>query len=251
MPPTVVGVGAVATGTTTITPAKPAGIAADDILLDIAESVGGQNYTLAGGWAHVTGSPVVQGTNTQLTVAWRRYDGVFGAPAMSGTTDHAIGRMIAVRGCPTTGNPWDVVTVSVEAVSDTSATWPSPAQTTVPDTLVLMIMATSADIATAQVSTVTNGNLTSITEQIDNATATGNGGVVICYSGTFAGPGTIGAATATLTTAAFKAGMTLAMKNASAGIPQTLQRSPRPREEQQVAGPYAQPHISTQILPGG
>jgi hypothetical protein len=217
MPPTVVGVGAVATGTTTITPALPASIAVDDILIDIAESVGGQNYTLPSGWAHVTGSPVVQGVNTQLTVIWRRYDGSLAAPALSGTTDHAIGRMLAVRGCPSSGNPWDVVSVAVEAASDTSASWPT-VTTTAASTLVLAICATSADIATAQISTLTNAGLTSITEHVDNATTTGNGGVLICYSGAKATAGLVAASTATLTTAGFKAFMTLAMKDALPSI---------------------------------
>jgi hypothetical protein len=48
---------------------------------------------------------------------------------------------------------------------------------------VLEICATSADISTAQISALTNASYTSITEQIDNATVTGNGGVIICYSG--------------------------------------------------------------------
>lgn len=216
--PTVFGVGAVATGTTTITPPFPGGaVAVNDIFIDVAESVGGQNYTLPSGWAHVTGSPVVQGVNTQLTVIWRRYDGVFTAPALTGITDHAIGRMIAIRGCPTTGTPWDVVASSVEAVSDTSISWPTTAATTQVNDLVLLIAATSADIATAQISTVTNANLTSITERMDNATATGNGGVIICYTGIKATLGAVGVSTATLTTAGFKSMMTLAMKDAIPG----------------------------------
>src|SRR4051812_46882202 len=165
MAPTIVAVGAVASGTTTMTPAFPAGVAAGDALLTICESVGGQSYTLPSGWAHVTGSPVVQSTNTQLTVIWRSYDGVFTAPALSGTTDHCIGRMLAVRGAPTTGNPWDVVASAVEAVSDTTATWPG-VTTTVADTLVLEICATSADISTAQISALTNANYSGIAEQI-------------------------------------------------------------------------------------
>jgi hypothetical protein len=247
MAPTVVAVGAVATGTTTITPAFPAGITAGDALFTICGSVGGQNYTLPSGWAHVTGSPVVQGTNTQLTVIWRSYDGVFTAPALTGTVDHSIGRMIAVRGVPTTGNPWDVVATAVEAVSDTSASWPG-VTTTVASTLILEICATSADISSAQISALTNGNYTSITEQIDNATLTGNGGVIICYSGVKATAGATGASTATLTTAGFKALMTLAVKDATQVVnPQQLMRSPRPVEQHTIVGAYAPVNPSTFI----
>jgi hypothetical protein len=255
--PTVVGVGTVASGTTTMTPPFPASIASNDILLTVCESVGGQNITLPGGWAQVSTdgtpvSPVVQSTNTQLTVIWRRYDGTGSAPALSGTTDHCLGRMIAIRGCPTVGNPWNIVSVAVEATSDTSASWPGVTTTSV-DCLVLEILATSADIATAQISALTNASYTSITERMDNAIATGNGGVVICYSGVKTSAGPTGASTATLTTAGFKAFMTLAMAPVPPGLaeaPGLLQRSSRPSEMANVAGPYA-PVTQSQILIGG
>jgi hypothetical protein len=221
MAPTVVAVGAVATGTTTMTPAFPAGILANDILLTVCESTGGENITVPAGWAQVgpdggLSSPVVQGVNTQLTVLWRRYDGTGAAPALAGTVDHCIGRMIAVRGCPTVGNPWNIGSVTTEAVSDTSAVWPG-AVTTQAGTLILEIIATSADVTpagTAQIGALTNATYTSITEQMDNNTPTGNGGVIGCVSGIKATAGATGGSTATLTTAGFKAFVTMAMANA-------------------------------------
>ena len=252
MPPTVVNVGAVASGASAITPAFPASIAADDILITIAECEGVTApgaYTLPSGWAQVTGSPVQQSTNTRLWVIWARYDGVFTAPSLGDSGDHNLGRMIAVRGCPTTGNPWDVAATATEATSDTSALWPG-VTTTIDDTLVLEICSTSADISTAQISALTNGAYSSITEQMDNAITTGNGGVIICYSATKATAGATGQSTATLTTAGFKCFMTLALKLASAGAPQVLQRSPRPSERPQLVGPYAPPGPPTTIIPG-
>jgi hypothetical protein len=248
MAPTVVAVGAVATGTTTMTPAFPAGIAAGDALFTVCESVGGQNITLPSGWAQVTGSPVVQSTNTQLTVIWRLYDGVFTAPALSGTTDHCIGRMIAIRGCPTTGNPWDAVGSGVETVSDTTATWPG-ATATVADTLVMEIIASSADVTpagTANLGTLTNGAYTSITEQIDNNTPTGNGGVIGLVTGVKATAGATGQSTATLATAGFKALMTLVLKSATGVVnPIQLLRLSRPAEVHTVVGAYAPVNPST------
>lgn len=224
MAPTVVNVGTVAVGTTTCTPAFPASIAANDILFIVAESVGGQNYATPSGWAHVSSdgtpvSPVPQGTNTQLTVFWRRYDGTGSAPALTGTTDHCLARQIAIRGCPATGNPWNTVTTTTEAVSDTTAVWPD-ATTLVTDTLVLLIIATSADPAaasTAEIGAVTNANLTSITERIDNGDPTGNGGVIGVVSGIKATAGAVGTSSMTLTTAGFKAFMTLPMRNPPIG----------------------------------
>lgn len=234
MAPTVVAVGAVSTGTTTITPAYPAGIAVNDILITVAESVGGQTYALPAGWAQVSSdgspvSPVVQGVNTQLTAIWRRYDGTGAAPALTGPTDHCIGQMIAIRGCPTSGNPWNVVAVAVEAVDDTSVTWPG-ATTTVADTLVLEILATSAATAAAQISAITNAAYTSITERMDAGTATSSGGVIVCYSGVKATAGATGQSTGTLVTSGFKALMTLAMMNAPVSVLPILVMAPPARK---------------------
>jgi hypothetical protein len=260
MPPTIVGTGAVSPSAASITPAFPGSLAVDDVIVGIGETIGGVTFpTLAtNGFAHISSdgtpvSPVVQGVNTSLHVVWRRYDGVVTAHAWGDSGDHNQGRYIAIRGCPTTGNPWHIVSVASSATSSTALSWPG-VTTTVPDTLILEIASTSADIGTAQITTITNGNYTSITEQMDNATALGNGGVLICYSATFAGQGATGASTGTVVTAGTKAYMTLALAAAagSGGVaPQTLQRSHRPREEHQVAGPYAQPHISSQIRDGG
>lgn len=240
MSPTVASVGAVAVGTTTITPAFPASIVAYDILFTVCESVGGQNYSLPSGWAHVTGSPVVQGTNTQLTVMWRRYDGSFSAPSLSGTTDHALGRMLAIRGAPRNGNPWNVVASSVEALSDTSAVWPG-VTTTITNTLVLEIIATSADPAassTAEIGALTNANYTSITEQVDNGDPTGNGGVIGVISGLKSTAGATGGSTMTLTTAGFKAMMTMAIPDNIFGV-EWQQPSPRPSVMGSTYGPYS------------
>jgi hypothetical protein len=222
MPPTIVG-----TATTDVAspwaPAFPAGIAANDILLWLGESVGGQNFATPSGWAHVgpngsLASPVVQGTNTQLTVFWRRYDGTGTAPSVTGPVDHGVSAMLAVRGCPTVGNPWNVGATTSEATSDTSVVFPG-ATTTQANTLALEILASSADATAVQASAMTNAAYTSITEQVDTFTSTGNGGVLVCYSGIKATAGATGGSTMTIVTAGFKAIMTLVMANAPASPP--------------------------------
>jgi hypothetical protein len=246
MAPTVVNVGAIASGTTAITPAFPASIAAGDILVTVAECEGVTApgaYTLPSGWAHITGSPVQEGTNTRLWVIWARYDGVFTAPSLGDSGDHNVGRMIAIRGCPTTGSPWDVAAAAVEAVSDTSATWPG-VTTTVDDTLILEIIATGFDVAsTSMLGALTNATYTSITERMDNWVIAGNGGGIGMVSAVKATAGATGQSTATLTSASSKALMTVAFKSDAGGggvaNPQQLQRSPRPSEQHIVVGAYA------------
>lgn len=231
MAPTVVNVGAVATGTTSIAPPYPASILANDILLNICESIGGENYGVPSGWAHASAdgaptSPVVEGINTQLTVFWRRYDGTGAAPTLTGITNHGIGRMIAIRGCPLTGNPWNILSTAASSTSSTSASFPG-VTTTVPDTLILEVIATGADVSpagTTQIGALTNANYTSITERIDDNTPTGNGGVIGLVSGIKATAGATGSSALTLTTAATKAMMTIAMMNAPVVIPRIAPR---------------------------
>lgn len=218
--PSVVNVGAVASGAASITPAFPASIVANDILIGVGECEGVTapgTYTPPSGWAHITGSPVQQSTNTRLTVIWLRYTGSETAQSWGDSGDHNLGRIIAVRGCPTTGNPWDVVASSVEAASDTSVTWPG-VTTTVTNTLILEILAGSSDVAsTTWLGALTNGAYSGITERMDNAITTGNGGGIGCVSADMASAGATGASTATLSTAGFKAHMTLALKDAIPG----------------------------------
>src|SRR5215207_3508153 len=225
MPPTVVAIGAVAGGQAgAITPAFPAGIAADDILIGVAESVGGENYTPPAGWAHVASdgvpvSPVVQGVNTQLTVIWLRYTGSETAASWGDAGNHNMGLIIAIRGCPTVGNPWNVVAPASSATSSTAAAFPG-VTTTVADTLILEIIATGTDTATGQLAAITNAAYTSITSQMNNWTASGTGGGFALLSGVKATAGPTGSSTGTLGTAATKAYMTLAMANAPAAPPE-------------------------------
>jgi hypothetical protein len=237
MPPTVVAVGAAASSAAAITPAFPAGIAADDVLVTVAECEGviaPGAYTLPSGWAHVIGSPVLQGTNTRLWVIWNRWDGAAAAPSLGDSGDHNVGRMIAIRGCPLSGNPWNVAAVAVEAISDTTATWPGVI-TTSDDCLILEIIATSADVAsTAQLGALSNGTggYTNITEQMDNWISTGNGGGIGMVSAEKAAKGATGQSTATLATAGFKALMTVAFPP---GSPGTLSRRDPFRHQQATA----------------
>jgi hypothetical protein len=212
--PTVVNVGTVASGTGAITPAFPASIVANDIIVGLGESVGGQNYPSAASntFVHVTGSPVVQGTNTQLTVIWARYDGVITAHSWGDSGDHNIGRYIAVRGCPLTGDPWSAVAVAVEAVANTSAEWPGVSNTVFGDCLILECIATGRDAAsTTNLGTLTNTNYTSITEQMDNWTSAGAGGGIGMVSAVKATAGATGISTATMGSTDTKAYMTLAL----------------------------------------
>ena len=226
--PTFVAAGAVASGTGAITPALPAGIATNDILLLFLEtanqaiSISNQN---GGTWAAVASSPQGTGTAggtaaTRLTAFWSRYNGTQGAPTTSDSGDHQLGRIIALRGAATSGNPWDVTAGGVESTSDTSGSIPG-ATTTVANTLVVAAIATSLPDAsgTANLSAWANANLTSVTERTDNTVTAGNGGGLGIATGGKATAGAYGSTAVTCATAATKGMMSSALKPAAPPAP--------------------------------
>jgi hypothetical protein len=219
--PTFVAAGAVSSGTGTISPALPAGIAANDILLLFIEtanqavSITNQN---GGTWAEVTGSPQGTGTAggtsaTRLTVFWSRYNGTQGAPTVSDSGNHQAARMIAIRGAVSSGDPWNVTAGGVDATSDTSASIPG-STTTVINTLVVVATAGSLPDAngTAQFSAWTNANLTSLTERTDDSRSSGNGGSLGIATGVKATAGAYGNTAATHATSAVKGMISIAIK---------------------------------------
>jgi hypothetical protein len=220
--PTFVAAGAVAGGTGTIKPALPSGLAVGDILLLFVETANQASTISAangGTWAAVTGSPQGTGTAaattaTRLTAFWSRYNGTQGAPTVSDSGDHQLGRMIAVRGAAASGNPWDVTAGGVETTSDTSGSIPG-ATTTVANTLVVAAVAGSLPDATgtAQFSGWANANLTSLTERTDNSVTAGNGGSLGVATGIKATAGAYGNTTVTHANSAIKGMMSIAIKN--------------------------------------
>ena len=219
--PVFIAAGAVTSNTTAITPALPAGIATNDILLLFLEtsnqaiSISNQN---GGTWTQVTNSPQYCGTaagttGARFTAFWSRYNGTQGAPTTSDSGDHQLGMMIAIRGAAESGNPWDVTAGGVEAVSDTSGSIPG-VTTTVANTLVVTAIASSLPDAssTAKFSAWTNANLTSLTERIDNSVTAGNGGGLGVATGIKATAGAYGNTTLTLANSAYKGMMSIAIK---------------------------------------
>ena len=224
--PTFVAAGAVASNAAAITPALPAGIATNDILLLFLEtanqaiSIPNQN---GGTWTEVTNSPQGTGTAagsgaTRLTAFWSRYNGSQGAPTTSDSGNHQLGRIVAIRGAATSGNPWDVTAGGVDATADTSGSIPG-ATTTLANTLVVAAIATALPDAsgTANFSAWTNSNLTGLAEQTDNTVTAGNGGGLAVARGEKGTAGAYGSTSVTCATAAKKGLLSIALKAGGGG----------------------------------
>jgi hypothetical protein len=214
--PTVVGVGAAASGISSAVVPRPTGLLTDDILLMVCASPTTVAVTVsnaAGGtWAQAPDSPQDVAAGDRLTVFWSRYNGTQTDPTIAGS-DHVIGEMIAIRGCPAAGDPWDVTSGGSDATSDTSVSVPG-ATTTVANCLVVVFCAHTRDSAVAQFSAHANADLANLTERMDASTSTGGGGGFGCWTGEKAAAGAYGATTATLLAASPTAFATYAMKPA-------------------------------------
>ncbi|HEX7032956.1 MAG TPA: YncE family protein, partial [Nitrososphaera sp.] len=216
--PTYVGAGTVAAGTGSISPALPAGIQTNDILLLFVETANSEvtiNNQNGGTWTEVANSP--QGIAgflqpTRLSVFWSRYNGSQGAPTTNNSGNHMIGVILAFRGVTTTGNPWDV-TSGTTASASTSASIPG-ATTTATNTLVVMAVATHVPNADGSnnFSGWTNANLANIVERIDVTRTAGNGGGLGIATGEKATAGTYGNTAVTLGQSATKGMMTIALR---------------------------------------
>jgi len=199
MAPTVRGIGAFGSGTTSFTAAVPtAGNApqAGDAMYIIMES--SDSSTTAGtpntpnGWTKLFENTITPGaTNVSTLTIFGKIAGAGEANVtVDGVGDHCAGAMVVIAN-------HGLATISatvVGAAADHGASTTNilaPSINVVADSLIITCMGLSDDANdTTNVSGVTNANLASITERIDNTVSTGAGGGVGIYTSTCAGTST-------------------------------------------------------------
>jgi hypothetical protein len=215
--PTVVGVSAVnANGIGAVQPLFPSGYTAtaDDVAITFCECDTADTLTPPSGWAVVTTQNVSTGTApSKLTAIWRRIVAGDAAPSIADAGNHIVARMMIVRGCETSGNPWDFALPNQELTADTTVSVPG-GTTVSADCLILSAFGTGQDITSLAGATGwANASLVSITEQMDDWTASGTGGGFAVATGVKTAAGAVSATTATLSlTANFKTLMMIALK---------------------------------------
>jgi hypothetical protein len=171
---TIVDVGAFTSGTTAISPPLPSGTAENDILVLFLETF--NEAITVSGWTEAADSPVINTSvqPTRLTIFWKRAGASESAPTTSDSGDHQAGQILGVRGCLASGDPWDDTTSGTQLFGLT-VTVPG-ITTTVANALVIAAVGIQRDGAGAWFSAWTNGNLTGITERMDDICIDGNGG---------------------------------------------------------------------------
>lgn len=141
--PTFVAAGAGAASATSgaaIAPGLPTGWAANDIHFMVAHVSANTDFTDPSGWTRIS-SLVGNNTTAQRVVCWwRRAVSGDTAPSISmasASTAVRAARIFGIRGCPTTGDPWDVLSFLANAASATIST--TSIDTTAVNTLVMFV----------------------------------------------------------------------------------------------------------------
>lgn len=174
----------------------PTGHALNDILVLVIQSSNDSQVAAPAGYRQLgpqnaVGVAATAGAN-RLSIFWKRDGGSESAPTIPDTGDHTYGMMFAIRGCPTTLDPFHFGINVVGTGSFTSGGIIATSVTSIDNTLVIDILSHGIDITTAQADTPTNTDLSAVTKQFDDSTTDGTGGGIVVVSGLKAAAGPVG-----------------------------------------------------------
>lgn len=215
-------IGTVVTGTGDITVAWPTHAADDIALLLVQTSNEAAVLGTPAGFVEIPDSPQGTGTaatagSTRLTVFWcRATSSSMTSPVVTDPGNHAFGVILTVRGCITTGDPWDV-TAGDTGTASATITIPGDT-TTVAECLIVAMVAHPGDVSSSALfSNWANASLVSITERLDFGFTDGTGGGFGAATGEKSTAGTVDATTATIISSVVQARIMIALKPPAAG----------------------------------
>lgn len=231
--PSVISVGAEFSSTGVPTATLPGTHATNDILVLVLQSSNDAAVTPPAGYQRLgpqngIGVAATAGT-VKLSIFWKRDGGSESAPTIPDTGDHTYGVMFAVRGCPTSGDPFHLGRQNFKFTTSTTGTSGKSVVATA-NSLVVAIFGHGIDNAAAQGSGLANADLANVTEQFDDGTTDGTGGGIYIASGEKSSPGTVGAFTVTW------ANTTVDVSTTIVFLPEDAPAYPRPREVQIFIG---------------
>lgn len=169
-----------------VNPPWPTGHQLNDIGILIVES-GGWPVATPAGWTQFPNSPQNSGSSgstsgTQLSLYWKRAaGGAEAAPAVTFVADHIHAQIITLRGCPPSGNPYEVTAGD----SQLASTYTLPGATTTKDDQRIMQFGSHSanNSLERQASGETNVDLVDLQEmEFSRGGIGGGGGWVIIHS---------------------------------------------------------------------
>lgn len=188
---------------------------ANDIGILLIVSLGNETKTTPSGWNAFPSTPVVNRTTAagrKLHAWWRRAAGSSETGVSTSPLSTTVGVIVTVRGCVTSGDPYDVSAVKSNTSFTTTPTMPS-VTTTVGNTLIFLVSARETDdSSTTFYSGVTNANLTSLAEQLEGGSNLANGGGFVVCTGIKANAGSTGTTSITRATGGEDVALTVAFK---------------------------------------
>jgi hypothetical protein len=214
--PTWANLGPANGGTGAVTVSFPVNYSTNDIAVLFCQSDNEAVTETSGGWTQIAlqgvGTAAAPGS-TRLTVFWKRVTNGGGeAPAqLADAGDHVNGIIAIIRGCPVTGDPFDVVSGGTEATVDATLDLVGPSSS-LAECLVLIAACHGVDTSNPNWSGQTAPNLGSLTERYDKSITIGNGGGTAIWSGTLAAAGPVGAFSAIGDAASAKAWAVMVLK---------------------------------------
>ncbi len=168
--PTFVASGTIATGTGNLTPTMPTHLTNDILVVQI-----NQTWTtttapsVPGGWTAMSdvNSDVFSGVRSHCALLWKRAaSGAESAPTITDNWDAGTAQIHVIRGCVTSGDPWDVLGTTGDNSGDTSLSI-AGVTTTVNNCLVVDFITGFTFGSPATLGSLANGGLTSFTEQVN------------------------------------------------------------------------------------
>lgn len=204
--PSIRSVGAVASGTASVTVNLPASWQENDILVIVA-STANQDFPTdpPTGWSNPPTTPTGFGTagaagGLKLKVYWKRAGASESNVVLGDAGSYSVARMMAIQGAVTSGTPWETDATSNQTSANTTVTW-SSLTTSGADRLIVGLLGGDRDAAsTADVGTPTNSNLSSLGDAgIENWVTSGAGGGIYAFTGVKDAAGSTGTTTASIT----------------------------------------------------
>src|SRR6266496_1089480 len=169
-----------AAGTGAVTPALPAGMSANDIVILCATTIAGGSISITangsiGTWTAITGSPIDVTSGEKLYVWWGRWSSGSTGPTVTPGSDHCCAGTAAWSGCITDSTVINNQATGTEVTSDTSFSFATGISTTVANTLCLCICTSGVSSNTGQVPVMTNSSLASLASRLNINTNSGGG----------------------------------------------------------------------------
>lgn len=206
------------------TPALPAGMSANAIVLLVAVCPTANTLSISANgsissWNLLSGMPVNVAAGEALYVWWGRWSSGSTGPTVHASASNIVcAGTVAYSGCIDVGSPIDISATGTETTSDTSFSFATGISSTRNNCMAICVASILRDSNVSSVPVMANASLASLTSRMDFCTNTGSGGGFGLSEGTKATAGTLGTWSNTYGAASPKGYVTFALIGGTSGV---------------------------------